>query len=139
MGTRDGIVKYDCGEGQKIFNGKEFHPSSTEEILDKQLIESFFVTYTEKECLKRGTKLSDDNYQICWCEIIKLSSEGFNENKCQPYRTSTFQERLKKEMNKVQIKGSKAEKKCTCSINKSKTTKGYFNSITGEVKVELNK
>jgi len=139
LGDMNGIAKYDCGEGQKIFNGKEYHPSSREEILDKQLVESFFITYTEKECLKRGTKLSEDNYQICWCEKIRLSSEGFNEKRCLPYRTSTFQERLKKEMNKAQSQGSKFEKKCTCSNNKSKTTKGYFNSITGEVKVELNK
>ena len=139
LSTMDGIAKYDCGEGQKIFKGKEFHPLSREEILDKQLIESFFVTFTEKECLKRGTKLSDDNYQICWCELIQLSSESFNEKKCHPFRTSTFQERLKKEMNRFQKYGSKVEKKCTCSNNKSKTSKGYYNSITGEVKVELNK
>jgi hypothetical protein len=28
----DGIAKYDCDEGQKIFNPKEFHPANKEEI-----------------------------------------------------------------------------------------------------------
>ena len=32
----------------------------------------------------------------------------------------------------------KYENKCTCSSNKGKTTKGSFNSVTGEVKVEIN-
>ena len=77
--TIDGIVKYDCGEGQKIFNRNEFHPTNKKEILDKQFIESFLLSYTEKDCLKRGTKLSDDNYQLCWCEIDNLPYSGFKE------------------------------------------------------------
>ena len=32
----------------------------------------------------------------------------------------------------------KVENKCTCSNNKSKTTKGSYNTVTGEVKVEIN-
>ena len=137
--TEDGIIKYDCGEGQKIFNKTEFHPTSKEEILDKQLIDSYVLSYTEKDCLKSGTKLSDENYQICWCEIIFLSSDGFNKKNCLPYRISTFQERLTKEMNFAQKYNRKVENKCTCSNNKGKTTKGSYNSVTGEVKVEINK
>ena len=76
MPTIDGIVKYDCGEGEKIFNKKEFHPANKEEILEIQLIESFLLSFTEKDCLKSETKLSDDNYQACWCEIVQLSSTG---------------------------------------------------------------
>jgi len=139
MPTIDGIVKYDCGEGEKIFNKKEFHPANKEEILEIQLIESFLLSFTEKDCLKSGTKLSDDNYQACWCEIVQLSSTGNTQKNCLPYRISTFQERLKKEMNKAQKYNAKLENKCTCSNNKSKTTKGSYNSATGEVKVEINK
>ena len=135
--TVDGIVKYDCGEGEKIFNRNEFHPKNKEEIIDKQLVDSFLLSYTEKDCLKRGTKLSDDDdYQICWCEtIIILSYERFNEKSCIPYRISTFKERLKKQMNRVKEENRGEEYKCTCS-SISKTIKGRYNSITGEVKVE---
>ena len=136
--TIDGIIKYDCGEGQKIFNKTEFHPTSKEDILDKQLVDSYILPFTEKDCLKSGTKLSDDNYQLCWCERILLSSEGINIKNCLPYRISTFQERLTKEMISYQKKNSTYENKCTCSNNKGKTTKGSFNSVTGEVKVEIN-
>ena len=115
---------------------KEYHPINKEEILDKQLIESFVLSYTEKDCLKRGTKLSDDNYQICWCENIKLSFGGLNEKTCIPFRTSTFQERLKKQMDKVKKSNRREEFKCTCSNKKGKTIKGRYNSVTGEVKVE---
>ena len=139
MPTIDGIVKYDCGEGEKIFNRKEFHPTSQEEIIDKQLIEFILLSFTEKDCLKSGTKLSDDKYQICQCEKISLSSTRFNGKNCVPYRISNFQERLKKEMNVAQKNNIKIENKCTCSSNKRKTTKGSYNSVTGEVKVEINK
>jgi len=76
LNTIDGIIKYDCGEGQKVFNGKEFHPTNKEEILDKQVIDLFLLSYTEKDCLKKGKKFSDDDYQLCWCEEIKLSAGG---------------------------------------------------------------
>ena len=136
--TIDGIVKYDCGEGQKIFNKTEFHPTSKEDVLDKQLIDSYALSFTEKDCLKSGAKLSVDNYQLCWCERILLSSEGINIKNCIPYRISTFQERLTKEMISLQKENVKVENKCTCSNKKIKTTKGIFNSVTGEVKVEIN-
>ena len=136
VGSIDGIVKYDYGEGQKIFNRSEYHPTSKEEILDQQLIDSFLLSHAEKDCLKRGTKLSDDNYQLCWCESIKLSNGGFNNKICFPFRISTFQETLKKMMNKIKNENSKEEFKCICSNNKSKTIKGRYNSVTGEVKVE---
>ena len=47
----DNIVKYDCGQGQKIFNIKKFHPSNRDEIIKKEFIEAMFII-TEKECLK---------------------------------------------------------------------------------------
>ena len=134
--TIDGIVKYDCGEGPKIFNKKEFNPTNKEEILNKQLVESFALSYTEKDCLKRGTKLSDDDYQSCWCEIIPLSSGGDNGKMCIPFKTSTFQKSLKKFMNRFKEEKAKLEFKCTCSNNKSKTIIGRFNTITDEIKVE---
>jgi len=61
---------------------------------------------------------------------------GFNNKICFPFRISTFQETLKKMMNKIKNENSKEEFKCTCSNNKSKTIKGRYNSVTGEVKVE---
>ena len=138
LSTIDGIVKYDCGEGQKIFNKTEFHPTSKEDILDKQLIDSFVLSFTEKDCLKSGAKLSDDNIQMCWCEIIYLSSEGNNNKLCVPYRISTFKEKLTEAMISDQKHNLKIENKCTCSNNKNKTIKSSYNSITGEVKVEIN-
>ena len=135
LGSLDGTVKYDCGEGQKIFNRKEYHPTTKDQIIDKELLDSALL-YSEKDCLKRGTKLSGDDYQLCWCEKIPLSAGGFNEKLCVPFRTSTFLTSLKREMNKSQKDNSKVEYKCTCSNNKKKTIKGRYNSANGEVKVE---
>ena len=133
--TLDGTIKYDCGEGQKIFNRKEYHPTTKDQIIDKEILDSA-VLFSEKDCLKKGTKLSGDDFQLCWCEKISLSGITSNEKLCAPYRISTFQTRLKKEMNKSQKENSKVEYKCTCSNNKKKTIKGRYNSVNGEVKVE---
>ena len=86
--------------------------------------------------MKRGTKLSDDDYQIFWCQAIVLSYGGSNYKMFLPFRISTFKETLKKLMNKVKKENSEEEFKCTCTNNKSKIIKGRFNSITGEIKVE---
>ena len=136
--TIDGIVKYNCGEGPKIFNKKDFNPTNKEEILNKQLMDSFILSYTEKDCLKKGTKLSDDDYQTCWCEMISLSSAGDNLKMCFPFKTSTFQESLKKYMNKFKKEKIKIEFKCTCTNNKSKSIKGRFVTIADEINVEIN-
>jgi len=55
---------------------------------------------------------------------------------CYPFKTSTFQESLKKHMNKFKKDKAKMEFKCTCSNNKSKTIKGRYNTVTDEIKVE---
>jgi len=136
LGSIDGTVKYDCGEGVKIFNRKEYHPTTKDQIIDKEIMDYSALSYTEKDCLKKGTKLSGDDYQLCWCEKIQLSAGGLNEMIWTPFRTSTFQARLKKEMDKSQKENSKVEFKCTCSNNKNKTIKGRYNSAIGEVKVE---
>jgi len=131
----DGTIKYNCGEGEKIFNKKEFHPKSKDEILDKELID-FSLSISEKDCLKKGNKLSSNDYQMCWCEKIPLSYGSFKEKKCVPYRASTFRMRLRKEMTKLKNEKTKVEYKCTCSNNKNKTIRGRYNSSNGEVKVE---
>jgi len=136
LSTIDGIVKYDCGEGPKVFHSKEFNPRNKEEILDKQLIDSFILSYTEKDCLKRGTKLSEDDYQTCWCEIINLFYGEDNSRMCIPFKTSTFRESLTKFMYKFKKENAKIEFKCTCTNNKSKSIKGRFNTMTDLVKVE---
>jgi len=55
---------------------------------------------------------------------------------CYPFKTSTFQESLKKHMNKFKKDKAKMEFKCTCSKNKNKTIKGRYNTVTDEIKVE---
>jgi hypothetical protein len=136
--TVEGVVKYDCGEGQKIFKKNEFHPKNRDEIIQKEMYDARFL-FTEKDCLKKGTKFSSDEYQVCWCEEIPLSFGKSNEKNCIAFKISLLKKQLKKEMVEIQKKYplySKIEYKCTCSNNKGKMTKASINSATGEVKVE---
>jgi len=137
MFSINGKVIYDYGEGKKIFNRSKYHPKSKEEIIDKELIDAYILSLSEKDCLKRGTKLSDENYKLCWCEKIPLSpGNGFDERSCIAYRNRNFKERLIIEMNEENKSNSKYEKKCICSNNKNKITKGRYNSVIKKVKVE---
>jgi len=131
----DGIVRYDCGEGEKAFNKKDFHPQNKDEMMDKELIDSSLSSFSMKECLKKGTKLSSEDYQLCWCERIPLSFNGNKYSDCIAFKTSNFQGALKIRMNEMKKLNMKEEYKCTCSNNKSKTIYGRYNSITGYVKV----
>ena len=135
LSSLDGEVKYDCGEGEKIFKRKDYHPTNKDDIIDKEMLDST-LEYTEKNCLKRGKKLSGDDYQVCWCQRIPLSSVDTNDKRCIPFKISNFEERLKYDMNIVKKSNMKIEFKCNCLNNKGKTIKGRYNSITGEVKVE---
>lgn len=131
----NGEVKYDCGEGEKIFKKKDYHPTNIDDIIDKEMIDSNFE-YTEKNCLKRGKKFSGDDYQACWCERIPLSTKDISDKRCIPFKISNFEERLKYDMNVAKKANIKIELKCTCINNKEKTIKARYNSVTGEVKVE---
>jgi len=133
--TLDGIVRYNCGEGEKTFNKKDFHPQNKDEMMDKELIDSSLSSFSMKECLKKGTKLSSEDYQLCWCERIPLSFSGNKNSDCIPFKTSNFQGALKIIMNDSKKLNMKEEFKCTCSNNKSKTIYGRYNSVTGYVKV----
>ena len=103
----DGVVKYNCDEGQNIFKKKEFLPINKDKIIDKELVETRFI-YTKKDCLS-------------WWEEIQLSFGMSNEKNCLPFKISTVKEKLKKEIDDIKIKYSKylkVEFKYTCSNKK---------------------
>ena len=134
----DGSAKFDCGEGEKIFKSKEYYPTDKDEIFDKDMIDCG-LEFSEKNCNKRGIRLSSDDAQCCWCEKIALSQDEFfsdNNKKCKGYRISDFKEILIKELNSVKERNSKFEYKCECYNNIGKTIKGSYNTVTGEVLVE---
>jgi len=72
---------------------------------------------------------------LLYCFIWTIGN-GFDDRSCISYRNRNFKERLIIEMNKENKSNSKYEKKCICSNNKNKITKGRYNSVTKETKVE---
>ena len=134
----DGSAKFDCGEGEKIFKSKEYYPTDKDEIFDKDMIDCQ-LEFSEKNCNKRGIRLSSDNAQCCWCEKIALSQDEFlsdNYKECTGCRISDFKEILTKALNSAKERNSKFEYKCECYNNIGKTIKGSYNTVTGEVLVE---
>ena len=134
----DGSAKFDCGEGEKTFNSKEYYPTDKDEIFDKDMIDCE-LEFSEKNCNKRGMRLSSDNAQCCWCEKITLSPPEIligSKKRCQGYRISDFKEFLTKDLNSKKEENKKIEYKCECYNNNGKIIKGSYNSVTGEVLVE---
>ena len=135
--STDGLVKYDCGEGEKTFNVKEYHPTDEDEIFDKDMADCQ-TEISEKNCQKKGMRVSSNDAQCCWCEKIPLSQETlpFKTKGCDSYGITNFKEHLTKDLNINKARNLKFEQKCECYNKSGKTNKGSFNTVTGEVLIE---
>ena len=135
--STDGLVKYDCGEGEKTFNLKEYHPTDEDEIFDKDMADCQ-TEISEKNCQKKGMRVSSNDAQCCWCEKIPLSQETlpFKTKGCNGYGITNFKEHLTKDLNINKARNLKFEQKCECYNKSGKTNKGSFNTVTGEVLIE---
>ena len=110
----DGSAKFDCGEGEKIFKSKEYYPTDKEEIFGKDMMDCL-SEFSEKNCNKRGIRLSSDDAQCCWCKEIALSQDEFlsdNYKQCAGSSISDFKEILTKALNSDKERNLKIEYKC---------------------------
>ena len=65
----DGKLKYDCGDGEQIFDREKYNPSNEEEKMYKDNIDCS-NQFEENYCLNKGSELLSSNFQCCWCEEI---------------------------------------------------------------------
>ena len=132
----DGKIKYNCGDGEEVFDRTKFSPSNEEE---KMNIDYFDCRNQsgENNCLNKGSKLLSDNSQCCWCEEIFIYNEEENldasTKNCEGYRIKELRNNLEEFIE--QRKGKKITKKCTCSDKNGNNLKINLNTFNGQLEI----
>ena len=74
----DGKIKYNCGDGEKIFEKGKYNPLNEEEKMNKDFIDCD-SEHLEQNCIKEASKLLSDNSQCCWCdEMTEYENKGYS-------------------------------------------------------------
>ena len=136
----NGEVKYDCGKGEETFKAKNYHPTDEDELIDKDYIDCM-SEYTEKGCIKRSMKLSLDDSQCCWCEVVGLIGTDKDKDKnnikeCSSFRISKMKELFQKKFNSNKNHPEPFKYKCDCYNRKGDNIKASYNGINGEIIIE---
>ena len=134
----DEKIKYNCGDGEEIFDKEKYNPSNEEEKMD---IDNFECVseYSENNCINKGSKLLSDNSQCCWCEENTIFVEGIpngrlNQKKCYGYPIKEFRSKLEEVLKNK--KEGKYSMKCTCTNKKGTKITANVDSVNG--KIEIN-
>ena len=136
----NGQIEYDCGNGEEIFKGKDYHPTNEDEIFDKDFIDCS-REYTEKNCNKRGMKFSFDDAQCCWCKHIYFSQNKPIDDQesiqyCKPFKISNMKEVFQNELKRNKEMNERLEFKCDCYNKNGKNVKASYNTVTGDIIIQ---
>ena len=129
-------INYNCGNGEDIYNAKDFIPSTDLEKKYKDVIDCHLET-NEKSCSKKPYKLLTDEVQCCWCELTEEGIGSLSTTiSCNGYPIEGLEEEIKKTINKKESNENQVTYKCSCFNKNGKNTKVSANSITGEIIIE---
>jgi len=132
----DGKLKYDCGDGEKIFDREKYNPSNEEEKMHKDHTDCS-NQFEENYCLNKGSKLLSNNYQCCWCEEVFIYNEEENleskTNNCEGYQIKELKNKLEEFVEEK--KGKKITKKCICSDKNGNHQKINLNTFNGKIEI----
>lgn len=130
-------LRYDCGDGEQNFIGKDYVPIEEDDKLFKDIIDCN-LEIGEKNCYKRASKLYSENSQCCWCE--KKSIDGrymVDSNICRGFSVNEIEEEMKNETllaSKMYLQ--KYTMTCNCLNKGGKSVKVFANTVTGQITFE---
>lgn len=132
----DGKLKYDCGDGEQIFDREKYNPSNEEEKMYKDNIDCS-NQFEENYCLNKGSELLSSNFQCCWCEEISVYNEKENlkskTNYCEGYPIKELKNKLEEFVEEK--KGKKITKKCICSDKNGNHLKLNLDAFNGNFEI----
>lgn len=70
----NGIVTYDCGNGEKSFDGKKYSPKKNQYKLLKDMLDCQFQT-NEENCHKSASKFMTNDMLACWNKVNKFDEK----------------------------------------------------------------
>ena len=121
---------YDCGEGEKTFDGKKFSPKIPEIRIFRDAYDCFYQT-TEESCYNIASKFITNEVIACWNKVNKSDSIKDRE-KCKGYKVSEYKTEFKK-MYKDYLKyNDKIEETWNCVGKSGKKIRIYMNTYTSQ-------
>ena len=132
----DGKIKYNCGEGEEIFDKEKYNPLNEEEKMNKDLVECLFEK-EENSCINKASKLLSNNSQCCWCERMTIHDNKLytdvSVSECVGFPIKEFRNELEEIVKKK--KEEKYSMKCTCSDKNGKHVKVNLDSFNDKIDI----
>ena len=125
----DGMVTYDCGNGEKSFDPKKYSPQKQ---LYKLLKDKFDCTFqnSESSCHKTASKFMSDDMLACWHK-----NASPNTIRCYGYQESEYKDIFKKMFKDYLKRNNKIEENWSCVNKSGKEIKIYMNTFTGKFSI----
>lgn len=132
----DGKVTYDCGSGEKSFDGKIYSPKKKQYKLFKDMFDCQFQT-TEANCFNAASKFVTNEMLACWNKVNKYDKEYGHPEKeeCRGYQVKDYKKELQKTYKNLINRREKIEETWTCVDKSGKKRKIYMNTYTGQFKL----
>ena len=120
----DGIVTYDCGDGEKSFDPAKYSPQKQEYKVYKDKLDCRYQN-NESSCHKTASKFMSDDMLACWHQI-----ESPNIVRCYGYQESEYKDEFKKMFKDYLKRSEKIEDNWSCVNKSGKEIKIYMNTFT---------
>ena len=130
----NGKVTYDCGSGEKSFEGMKYSPKKQQYKLFKDLFDCQFQR-TESDCHKSASKFITNEMLACWNKVIKYDTKYGHPDKeeCNGYQVKEYKNRFQKTFKDYLRRNEKIEETWTCVGKSGKKIKVYMNTFTGKI------
>jgi len=131
-----GKVTYDCGSGEKSFDGKTYSPKKKQYKLFKDMFDCQFQT-TEANCFKTASKFLTNEMLACWNKVNKYDKEYGHPDReqCRGYQVKDFKSEFQRKYKDLLSSREKIEETWTCVDKSGKKRKIYMNTYTGKFKL----
>ena len=129
----DGKVTYDCGSGEKSFDGKKYSPKKQQYKLFKDMLDCQFQT-TESNCHKSASKFITKDMLACWNKVNKYDKNYGHPDKeqCRGYQVKDYKNEFKRIFKDYLRRSEKIEETWNCVDKSGKKRRIYMNTYTGK-------
>ena len=129
----DGKATYDCGNGEKSFDGKTYSPKQQIYKQFKDIFDCQIQT-TESDCHKSASKFLSNGVIACWNKVNKY--EGFPDSEeCKAYLMSEYKSEFKSKYQYYLSRRDKIEETWNCRDKSGTNIQIYMNTFTGKFNI----
>ena len=123
-------ITYDCGDGKKTYNGKNFNPKNKEVQKLRDTFEPLVQT-NKTDCYKAASNFLTNDVLACWNKINKVD-EKFGKperERCQSYEKSYYKSDFTNKFQDYKRSNGNIEETWKCWDKSGKKIKIYMNTF----------